>query len=309
MTEPHWLHRVPMAESQALGLLEACSNRGRWGDDDELGTLNYITAQKRLDALRLVTHGRVVSIAMDLDTVPSLKNPEPAIHRMLYVAHEDSDGSGDVLEIAPHGYAVTHMDALGHAYVNGAMYNGRHARDEVLTTGLRFGSILPAREGVVTRGVLLDVAASRGVDWLGIDEGVWPEDLDAAERLAGTRVTRGDAIFVRVGLGAREAAEGPEDPARRAGLMAECLPWLHEREVAVYAGDCIERIPGTYKALPGPLHQVGIAAMGLSMLDNVAVEELAAVCRELGRYEFLVVYAPLRIPRGTGSPVNPLCIF
>lgn len=298
-----------MSESAALMLFDTCSNRGRWGPDDELGTLNYITAEKRLEALRHATLGRVVSIGKDVDVVRSLKNPDPAVHRMLYLAHVEPSGSADVLEIAPHGLAVTHMDAIGHANFNGAMYNGRRAADEVLPSGLRFGSMLKAKDGVVTRGVLLDVAASRNVNWLTDDEGVWPADLDAAERLAGARVTRGDAVFVRVGLGAREAAEGPEDPERRAGLMAECMPWLHEREVAVYAGDCIERIPPTYKSLPGPLHQIGLAAMGLSLLDNVELEELTATCRDLGRYEFLLVYAPLRIPGGTGSPVNPLCIF
>jgi kynurenine formamidase len=290
-------------------LFDVCSNRGRWGSDDELGTLNYITAEKRLEALSLVTVGRVVSIGKDVDVVRSLKNPEPAVHRMLYVAHADPFGSADVIEIAPHGLSVTHMDALGHANFKGAMYNGRRADEEVLPSGLRFGSMLAGKDGVVTRGVLLDVAASRNVGWLTVDEGVWPEDLDAAERLAGTRVSRGDAVFVRVGLGAREAAEGPEDPDRRAGLMAECMPWLHDREVAVYAGDCIERIPPVYESLPGPLHQIGLVAMGLSLLDNIELEELTGTCRELGRSEFLVAYAPLRIPGGTGSPVNPLCIF
>ena len=91
--------------------------------------------------------------------------------------------------------------------------------------------------------------------------------------------------------------------------MAECLPWLHDREVAVYSGDCIERIPLPYTSLTGPLHQIGLASMGLALLYNVELEELTATCRELERYEFLVVYAPLRIPGGTGSPVNPVCIF
>lgn len=301
--------REPMSEQQVIGLFESCSNRGRWGDADELGTLNFITPRRRLEALALVTEGRAVSVGLDLDLVRSKKNDVPAVHRMLYVAHDRPFGAADVTEIAPHGLAVTHMDAIAHANFRGAIYNGRSASEEVLADGVRFGSITAAAGGVVTRGVLLDVAASRGVPWLTVDQGVWPEDLDAAERLAGTRVRSGDAVFVRVGLGAREAVEGSEDPVARAGLMAECLPWMHEREVAVYAGDCIERIPLPYVSVPEPLHQVGIAAMGLSILDNVDMEQLATACREFGRSEFLVMYAPLRIPGGTGSPVNPLCLF
>ena len=309
MTRPPWADRAPMAEAEVIALFDQCSNRGRWGPDDELGTLNYITPEKRLAAIRLVETGQVVSIAMDIDVVRSSKNPDPAIHRMLYIEHTDPSGASDVTEIAPHGYAVTHLDGVGHANFRGAMYNGRRAEDEVLSSGLRFGSVLAAKDGIVTRGVLLDVAASRGVDWLTVDDGVWPEDLEAAERLAGTRVTRGDAVFVHVGLAPREAVEGPEDPGHRAGLMAECLPWLHEREVAVYSGDCIEKIPLPYTELTGPLHQIGLASMGLTLLDNVALEELAATCRALGRHEFLVVAAPLRIPGGTGAALNPLCIF
>ncbi len=301
--------RRPMPEADALALLERCSNRGRWGLDDEMGTLNYITPEVRLRALRTVTLGRVISIGKDLDGVVSSRNPRPFIHRMLHMGYGDRTVSTDVTEIAPHGFSVTHMDALGHIYVEGAMYNGRRAEDEVGASGLGFGSIMAAKEGVVTRGVLLDVAGSRGVDWLGPDEEIWPDDLEEAESWAGVRVESGDAVVVRIGLSAREAVEGPEDPSRRAGLMLECVPWLHERQAAVYTGDCFERLPSTYPRLGSPVHQVGFSALGLSILDIPELEELAAVCREVGRHEFLLTYAPLRIPGGTGSAVNPLCIF
>lgn len=298
-----------MGEQQALELLELCSNRGRWGADDELGTLNYITEEKRLRALSLPSTGRVVSIGKDLDLIGSSRNPDPVVHRMLYLAHSDPSASIDMTTIAPHGFAVTHMDAVGHTYFEGSIYNGRLASEVVSARGLGFGSIAAAREGVVTRGVLLDVAAARSVRWLEPGQGVWPEDLEAAERHAGVRVESGDAIFVRTGLGAREGEEGPEDIGRRAGLVAECLPWLHEREVAVYSGDCVEMIPQPYGRLEMPLHQIGLSAMGLSMLDVPELEELRSMCEELDRFEFLLVYAPLRLPGGTGSPVNPLCMF
>jgi len=147
------------------------------------------------------------------------------------------------------------------------------------------------------------------VPWLTPDEGVSPGDLDRAEALAGERVGSGDAVIVRVGLAARERVEGTEDPSHRAGLLPECLPWLHEREVAVYGGDCIEKLPSPYPRVPAPFHMVALVAMGLVLLDNPAVEELADVVQEVGRSAFLLTCAPLALRGGTGSAVNPLAVF
>src|SRR5262249_14403330 len=127
--------------------------------------------------------------------------------------------------------------------------------------------------------------------------------------MAGVRVGSGDAIFIRVGLGAREAVEGIEDPTVRCGVTPDCIPWIHERQVAVYSGDCVEQMPSGFDRMILPLHQVGMVSMGPVMLDNTAVEELAAAAAELGRWSFLMTCGPLRIPGGTGSPVNPLAIF
>jgi kynurenine formamidase len=157
--------------------------------------------------------------------------------------------------------------------------------------------------------VLLDVTAARGVPYLAPEDTVTAEDLAAAEKHAGVRVESGDAVFVHIGLERREADQGTEDPAARAGLDAGCLPWLHEREVAVYSGDCVERIPYPSQAVPLPLHQIGLVAMGLVLLDCPRLAELVAACEDTGRHEFLLTVAPLRLPGATGSPVNPLCVF
>ena len=161
----------------------------------------------------------------------------------------------------------------------------------------------------MTRAVLLDVAAARGVPYLTVDDEVSPADLDAAEALARVTVEPGDAVLVRVGLGARERVEGPEDPAIRSGLGLACLAWLHARDVAVFGGDCFDKLPAAVPGPSHPFHAVAIAAMGLVMLDNADLEPLAEACREEERYESMFIAAPLPIPGGTGSPVNPLCIL
>ncbi len=305
--------RSTMTEDELLVVLDQCSNTGRWGQDDELGTLNFITNEKRVAAARLVVTGDVVSLALDLDTSQSQNNHHPVVHQMLLCDDLDKTGhplaAFDSVTITPHGMTMTHLDALSHANFEGRLYNGRRVPEEVRAAGLSFGSIYAMREGIVTRGVLLDVAATRGVPWLSPDEGIWPEDLEAAENLAGVRVESGDAIFVRVGLRAREAVEGPEDLSRRAGLTAECIPWLHERQVAIYSGDCFEFIPSPYPRMVVPLHVAGLCYMGMPLLDNPAVEQLARKAHELGRFEFLFSCAPVRLPRGTGAAVNPLAIF
>jgi kynurenine formamidase len=204
---------------------------------------------------------------------------------------------------------VTHLDAIAHVFFEGAAYNGRRAADVVTADGMTYGSIAALGEGFMTRGILLDVARARGVPYLSPLDGVTVDDLERAEALTGDHVQRGDAVFVRIGLECREATEGPEDPSVRCGITPACISWLHEREIAVYSGDCVEQMPSGFDRLLLPLHQVGCVVMGLVMLDNTSVEGLAAVATSLGRSTFLVACAPLRIPGGTGSPVNPLAVF
>ncbi|GAW50137.1 MULTISPECIES: cyclase family protein [unclassified Nocardioides] len=301
--------RAPeLSDTELAALFDRCSNRGRWGDDDERGTLNYIDDEVRLAAFSTVTLGAMISLGRDISTQHSPVNPRPAVHLPIYEQHRPVSAL-DYVGIAPHGFAVTHLDAVGHVFWNDAVYNGRSAADVVQASGLTFGSILAMGEGIVTRGVLLDVARARGVDWLADDEYVTVEDLEAAEALAGVEVGRGDAVLVHVGLERREQVLGPEDPTRRAGLHASCLPWLHDRQVAVYSGDCVERMPYPSELLPLPLHQIGLAAMGLCLLDCPRMTPLVETAERLERSTFVLAMAPLRIPGGTGCAVNPLAVF
>ncbi|MDE0374920.1 MAG: cyclase family protein [bacterium] len=297
------------SEGELGALFEEVKNWGRWGWDDEKGTLNHVTPAHTLRAISLVRTGRVVSTAFDLDTERSAKNYFPTVHRMLFKGFDRPATAVDQVTIVPHSFTVTHIDAVSHSNYGGVLYNGRAAEAVVQRTGLQSGSVLAAKDGIVTRGVLLDVPASLGRDWLEPDEYITEADLDAAAEWAGLDVGAGDVVLVRSGLGAREAASGVEDINRRAGLSPACVRWLRRRDVAVYGGDCFERLPLPYTEHPWAFHQIAQASVGLILLDNVDLEALAAVCAEESRWEFLYIISPLRLPGGTGSAVNPLAVF
>jgi kynurenine formamidase len=165
------------------------------------------------------------------------------------------------------------------------------------------------RQGIFTRGVLLDVAAARDVPWYLPDEYVTVADFEAAERRQGLRVESGDALFVRTGMERMEAEEGEQDIYPRAGLHAECIEWMHDRQVSVYGGDCIEKLPYPSVRFPSALHLIALASMGMPILDWPALTELTATCERLRRWDYLLTTAPLRLRGGTASPINPLCLF
>lgn len=297
------------SEAELDSLFDELDNAGRWGEDDQLGTLNLITNSKRTAAASLVRTGRVLSLARDLNTTQSANNPAPVRHTMCYQSHYPI-GAVDALCLDMHGFALTHLDAVAHVYRGQDVYNKRKAADVALASGLTFGDMLAQKDGIFTRGVLLNIAAARGVGWLAPDEGVYAADLDAAEKRQRVRVESGDCIFVYTGLQKREAVEGPENLGKRVGIMPDAIKWMHEREVAVYSGDCVDAFPNPY----GPryaiyFHAIALAAMGLILLDIPALEPLLEVCTELKRSDFLVTLAPLRIRGGTGSPVNPIAVF
>jgi kynurenine formamidase len=220
--------------------------------------------------------------------------------------------STDFFGLEYHGFAVTHLDALCHMFRDGAMYNG-HSADRVTTSeGATVHAVDNVRDGVVGRGVLLDIPAQRGVPWLEPADGVYPDDLDAAEERAGVRVRTGDVLLCRFGTAARRHALGPSKDVfnARPGLHASCLPWLHDRQIAVLGSDSAQDLyPSGYRRLRAPMHQVGIVAMGLWLLDNCDLEPLAEACHRAARWEFLFTMAPLRLTNATGSPVNPIAVL
>jgi kynurenine formamidase len=300
--------RLFVVETQKLAaLLAACSNAGRWGPDDELGTLNLITPATRRRAAQLVVEGLSVSMASDL----SMQHTPSTDSLTSHTAFTDPAAPiavADAITLQVHGWS-THLDALGHIYTNDVGYNGRRGAEIFTSDGLAAHAITAMKDGVFTRGVLLDVAASCGIAWLPADHMITRAELEEAENVARVAVETGDALFVHTGLTARLAATTPDDPGRRAGLGVDAVLWLRERDVALFGGDCVDLLPGPDPDLPLPLHQLGIGAMGLTLLDWPYLDSVLALCAQLHRHEFLLTVAPLRIVGGTGSPVNPIATF
>ena len=297
-----------MATADVLAFHQTLSNWGRWGEDDQLGALNLITPEVTAAAAATVRTGRTVSCARPLDTVPSADNPSPVAHHMTGTATE---GMGaDYFAIASHGFATSHLDALCHIFHEGRLYNGYPA--EVVTAhGATKLGIHRLRDGIVTRGVLLDIPALHGLDALEPGQPVFPEDLEAAEAKAGLAVRPGDALLVRTGRWRRRATHGAWDVGQlAAGLDASCLPWLRERDVAALGSDGVSDVlPSRVGGVGMPIHTVVIVAMGVHLLDNLDLEALATACADESRWEFLLTVAPLVIRRGTASPVNPIALF
>jgi kynurenine formamidase len=329
------LSPVTPSEDEVLSYFDALSNWGRWGSDDQLGTLNLITPAKRIAAAELVRVGATVSLAWDIGGSPPADQPWPPQRFMLATgqgladehrvvaaatpeqsggatARRRSAGAAEHIGLVYHGHTVTHIDGLSHIFWDGKMYNGKPAELVTTTFGATHHAITALRDGVVTRGVLLDVAATRGVGWLEPGEAVYPEDLEAAEVQQSVIVSEGDVLVMRTGYGKKVRDQGPDDVARggRAGWHAACLPWLRERGVAAIACDTAQdAIPSGYPSFRNPIHEVGIVAMGLWLIDNCDLEALAGTCAASGRYEFLFTLAPLRWVGATGSPANPLATF
>jgi len=300
-----------LSAAEVKGLFEKFSNWGRWGKDDERGALNFITAHKRAAAARLVQNGEMVSIALPLSTASGPDNPTPVTHLMLH------SGTGhavalDYFGMAPHGMAFTHLDALCHVFWERKMYNG-FSSSEVGRWGARKCGIDAAREGVVSRGVLLDIARLKGAEWIEPGERIFPEDLDAAERAHRVRVEEGDVLLVRTGRMARQRKLGPWDSRSEgmAGLDPSCLPWLHERRIAVLGCDGVsDALPTGYGSdLIFPIHVGTLVAMGVHLIDNADLEALGAACVRLERHEFMFAMLPLILERATASPVNPVAVF
>ena len=282
------------------------SNWGRWGKDDEIGTLNLITPAKRKQAAALVKEGFSVSLAADTDTVKAVDNPNPYEVKMLGIGM-------DQIAVAYHGITHTHLDSLAHINDNGVFYNGYHPdADKVLKQRHSKNSIHNVKNGIFTRGVLIDIPRLKGVPYLEPGTPIYVEDLEAWEKKAGVKVGAGDALFVRTGVWARRKAMGPwlrgrAEGGRSAGLDPSVIPWLRQRDIAIMGSDHPQYVSPS--SLRGAAHDFALLYLGIHLFDNCDLEALADAAAARKRWDFLLTAAPLAIPGGTGSPANPIATF
>jgi kynurenine formamidase len=312
--------RTIATKAEMRALFDRVSNWGRFGTKDERGTLNYLTAKKTAAAARLVKSGQSISCARNFPVHPGPENPTPALHHIV-MGGDDPCAHGipgmevslDFIGIAYHGLASSHIDALCHVFFEGKMYNGFPAQD-VRSTGARRNSIMAARDGLVGRGVLLDIPRLRGTKFVDPKSPVTAAELSAAEEKQKVRVGEGDLLLVSVGRDACRASSNspPGQMPPLAGLAPDCIDWLFERRVAVLGSDAVHDptpSPAPIEDWPIPVHMCGLVSMGLHLLDNLALVELEEACAGEKRWEFLLTVAPLRVEKGTGSPVNPIAVL
>ena len=307
--------RTPPSAEEYAAYRERFSNWGRWGEDDELGTLNHITPAVRCAAAALVREGRTLSLGRPVDTHAGPANPYPAHH---FMAAGDAGGLADYVGLFFHGFSQSHIDALSHIPTADAQafYNGRPRGADGLPEG-KTSSIDFWREGIVTRGVLYDVPRLRGCDYVEPGRPVHGWELQDAAAAQDVEACPGDAVLVRSGRDAYFAAHpGEARWGSPGGVHASCLEYLHEVDASLLCWDFLDA-PERDQGIPNPMpidtpvhvHCIAIPYMGMPLVDNANFEALAQACSELGRWEFLFVLAPLIIEGGTGSPVNPLVVL
>ncbi|AYV25921.1 cyclase family protein [Streptomyces sp. CJ_13] len=285
---------------------------GSWSPADR-GAWNRVTPDHVRRATALVRSGTAVPLGLPWDTRAGPDNDRPALHHMTDLGDVEAPEPAtykDFIAADFHGKAVSHLDALAHVAYGGRLYDGRTAREAVDASGARFGSVA-ALGPLVTKGVLLDLPAVLGVDWLEPGHPVHARDVAAAERALGVTVDDGCAVLLRSGRFRRRRELGPWDVgAASAGLHVDAVPLLAGRAIALLGGDGDSDLrPSPVEGVHSPVHALAVAAMGVPLLDNLDLEALSAACAGAGRYEFMIVVSPLNVPGGTGSPVNPVAIL
>ncbi|MFF3543854.1 cyclase family protein [Streptomyces platensis] len=293
-------------------LFAAIRTWGHWPAADR-GAWNRVTPEHVRRAAALVRSGTPVPMARPWDTAPGPDNSKPALHYMSDLGDVEPPEPAthkDFIAVDYHGKAVSHLDALSHIAYRGQLYEGRAAQECIDAGGARFGAV-SALGPLVTRGVLLDLPTVFGVAWLEPGQAVHAADILAAEQALEVTIGEGDAVLLRSGSLRRRQERGAWNTgAASAGLHVDAMPLLAERGIALLGGDGDSDVrPSPVDGVHSPVHALAVAAMGVPLLDNLDLEALSAATAGTGRYEFLLLVAPLNIPGGTGSPVSPVAVL
>jgi hypothetical protein len=320
---PHPLTQLPqhkVTPAQLLAWEKELSNWGRWGPNDQRGTLNLITQAKSLAALRLAKEGISASLHHFVEPKTTIDNNNMNVEFKHWNTTVDPksgkpQGALDAITFAIHDGGDTHMDALCHYPVESTRgkvqlnYNGY--QQELLPEGCGILSIDKMGKGYLTRGILVDMPLLKGVEWMEARTPIFVSDLEAWEKFAKIKIGSGDAVFIRTGRWARRAKTGPWNAARETpGLHASVLPWIKQRDVAVLSGEgVVDAQPSGVDGWNRPIHSIAITIMGLPMVDNGYFEDVAAIAARLKRWEFMVSWATIQVPNGTASPFTALATF
>ena len=297
--------RAPRNAAEFDELFQQVKNWGRWGADDQLGSANLLTAETRKKAIALARTGESVSLSHNLLTDKADDNGSPFEHTMI------GANTMDNYRVSYHGYAHSHIDGLCHILYKGQTYNGYPTAEVNTPAGCVKLGIDNLKQGVITRGVLIDIPLLRGLPYLEPGTAVYVEDLEAWEKKAGVKIGPGDAILLRTGRWARRDKVGPWNVGRNAaGFHASVAPWIKARGVAFVGSDAAQDVvPSMVEGIALPVHTLLLTGMGINLLDNQDLESVSATAAKLKRWSFMLTIAPLAVKGGTGSPANILATF
>lgn len=299
-----------LAKEVVDGWMQSLSNWGRWGPDDERGSMNLITQETRIEAAKLVRTGISVSMAHEVLIEEAADNNNPFSHEMTSTGSSPGPWSGDSIGVTYHGYAHSHLDALCHRFHQGTMYNG-YSRSEVTEAGCAKLAITTFQEGIFGRGIIIDIPRMKNLDWLDLGTPLTPDYFEAWEKETGVTIKSGDIVLVRTGRWARREAMGPWNvAAESAGIHASSVAWFKQRDIALIGSDvALDVFPSGVAGYTHPVHVLFLVALGTPIFDNLDLEAVAAEAARQNRWEFLFTAAPLRVGGGTGSPLNPIATF
>ena len=302
-------HTIP-TRADVDSYLKDRRNLGRWGDKGAAGAMNLIDDAKRLEAVSLVKKGRTVSLSRPYPVTPSAENPKPAVQFLMKGDRPHGGGAAtDYYGVAYHGTSTTHIDALCHVWDENGGWDGKDPEKNILFSGVQYGTVDEWSNGILTRGVLLDVVKHRGGAHVTLDTPVHGWELEEIAAAQDIEIRPGDALCVYSGREKFSSTNGGvwTRGAERPGLHASCLPFVRDNDVSLLVWDMMDAAPNEYN-IPWTMHGA-IFAYGVSLVDNSLLEPLADVCAEENQYEFMITINPLNVIGGTGSPANPIAVF